>query len=322
MNGESRTNGASLDGERQTHYPQTKLNKIRVYKHRAHYDFQTVHSIIDSTFFSHVSFVGMDEDGQPTPITLPLTAVLGNYGDDNNMGPDMSDEALETQQKHAMRHGPMNVYLHGNAAAMLCKAIKASDIGAVKVCICSTKVDGLVLYPTPNGHSLNYRSGSIHGMASLVPDTDSQKKRWAMQLLTNHMWRGRWGNTYPVAPNAVKVVKVIEVQIRSASAKIRTGDTGSFDTNAVQEEDRRRIEQAGKGVWSGVVPLFEVLGTPVKSEDIEGIGGEDKGLETVQPWLEERNAREYAYAESLGRNPIFPSESLQSAVTRGADTMS
>lgn len=161
-------------------------------------------------------------------------------------------------------------------------------------------MDGLVLYPTPNGHSLNYRSASIHGMASLVPDTDRRKKRWAMRILTNHMWRGRWGNTYPVSPSAVESVKVIEVQIRAASAKIRTGDTGLFDAKVVQEEDRVSMQEAGKGVWSGVVPLFEVLGTPVKSKDIEGIGGDEKGLETLQPWLEERNARERTYAESLG----------------------
>jgi hypothetical protein len=70
---------------------------------------------------------------------LPLTAVLGTYENDDNMDLDMNDEDLERQHRHAMRQGPTNVYLHGNAAAMLCKAIKTSEIGAVKVCICSTK---------------------------------------------------------------------------------------------------------------------------------------------------------------------------------------
>lgn len=111
----------------------------------AHYDFETVHSITDSTFVSHVSFIGTDEDGEPTPMMLPLTAVLGNYGDGDNVGPEMSDEDLERHQKNAMRQGPANVYLHGNAAAMLCKAIKNSGTGAVKVCICSTKGTVLVL---------------------------------------------------------------------------------------------------------------------------------------------------------------------------------
>ncbi|KIX07453.1 uncharacterized protein Z518_02106 [Rhinocladiella mackenziei CBS 650.93] len=94
-----------------------------------------------------------------------------------------------------------------------------------------------------------------------------------MRLL---MFRGRWENTYPVAPSAVEVVKVIEVQIRSASAKIRTGDIGSFDAGVVKEEDRVHMQQAGKGVVSGILPLFEVLGTPVKSKAIEGIGGDER----------------------------------------------
>jgi hypothetical protein len=76
---------------------------------------------------------------------LPLTAVLGNYGDGDNVGPEMSDEDLERHQKDAMKQGPANVYLHGNAAAMLCKAIKNSGTGTVKVCICSTKGTVLVL---------------------------------------------------------------------------------------------------------------------------------------------------------------------------------
>ncbi|RMZ84646.1 hypothetical protein DV737_g1234, partial [Chaetothyriales sp. CBS 132003] len=220
----------------------------------------TVHSIIDSTFVSHVSFIGTDEDGEPTPMMLPLTTVLGNYGDGSSIGPERSDEELDRHQKHTMKQGPMNVYLHGNAAAMLCKAIRASET-----------VDGLILYPTPNGHSLNYRSASIHGLASLIPDSDIRKKEWAMRLLTNHMFQGRWENTYPVAPSAVEVVKVIEVQIRSASAKIRTGDTGSFDAGVVKEQDRLDMLQAGKGVWSGILPLFEVLGTPVKTRSLESL---------------------------------------------------
>lgn len=70
---------------------------------------------------------------------LPLTAVLGSYGDGDSANPEMSDEDLERHQKSALRQGPANVYLHGNAAAMLCKAIKNSESGEVKVCVCSTK---------------------------------------------------------------------------------------------------------------------------------------------------------------------------------------
>lgn len=161
-------------------------------------------------------------------------------------------------------------------------------------------MDGLVLYPTPNGHSLNYRSAVIHGMASLVPDTDFRKKRWAMRLLTNHIVRGRWEDTYPVARSAVESVKVIQVSIRSASAKIRTGNTGPFDSGVVKEEDRVSMQQAGKSVWSGVLPLFEVLGTPVESDEIEIPREHDRGLKHVEAWRQARNARERTYAVRLG----------------------
>src|SRR2546423_13144015 len=77
----------------------------------------------------------------------------------------------------------------------------------------STNVDGVVLFLTPNGHSLNYRSATVHGEASLVPNDQIAKKRWAMRLLTNHMAKGRWGTTHPVAASAMKYVQVIEVRV-------------------------------------------------------------------------------------------------------------
>ncbi|KIX05435.1 uncharacterized protein Z518_06307 [Rhinocladiella mackenziei CBS 650.93] len=282
-------------------YEQTTLNYIRVYKHRAHYDFETVHSITDSTLVSHVSFIIHDEDGEDTPITMPLTAVLGRYDDDGDgfsISPDASDAELEQHQKQAMQEGPMEVYLHGNAASMLYKAIKESNRGEVKVCISSTKVDGLVLFPTPNGHSLNYRSATLHGIAALVPDTDVRKKRYAMRLLTNHMFRFRWESTYPVSPAAVDKVKVIQVKIRSAGAKIRTGTIGPFDPHVVSEEDRARIDAKGTGVWSGVVPVFEVLGRPVPS-GVSGVGGDERGVKSIEAWREQRNQREKGYAKRV-----------------------
>lgn len=105
----------------------------------AHYDFETVHAITDASLVSHVSFIAADDNGEPTPITLPLTAVLGWYGDGDGDGPEVSDAELARQQQVVMRQGLMDVYLHGNAAAMLYRAIRDSAAGTVNVCICSTK---------------------------------------------------------------------------------------------------------------------------------------------------------------------------------------
>ncbi|EXJ77212.1 hypothetical protein A1O3_10370 [Capronia epimyces CBS 606.96] len=290
-------NSISDDNAPQLGYPQTKLNKIRVYKQRAHYDYQTVHSITDSTLVSQVSFIARDEDGEAIPMAMPLTAVLGRYGDAEA---EVSDGELERQQKENMTNGPMDLYLHGNVAALLYKAIRESESGHIRVCISSTKVDGLALFPTPNGHSLNYRSATIHGTASIVPDTDVRKKRFAMRLLTNHMYHGRWETTYPVLHSAVDIVKVIEVKVLSASAKIRAANIGPFDPATVEEEEKQRREEQGTGVWSGVVPLYEVLGQPAAS-NVEGPGGEPRGLKAVEEWRQERNRREKEYAERVAR---------------------
>lgn len=113
---------------------------------------------------SHVSFVirGGDNDGEVTPAVMPLTAVLGRYDEDNDDeeicedgegdgeggggGDDGSAEMIERRRQkrqktreEAMRSGPMELYLHGNAAAMLCRAIRESGTGEVRVCVCSTK---------------------------------------------------------------------------------------------------------------------------------------------------------------------------------------
>lgn len=121
-----------------------------------------------------------------------------------------------------------------------------------------------------------------------------------MRLLTNHMYRGRWETTYPVLHSAVDKVKVIEVKILSASAKIRSGNIGPFDPTTVTEEEVQKKEAHGKGVWSGVVPLYEVLAQPVAGS-VEGPGGDPRGLKAVEAWRAERNQREREYAESAAQ---------------------
>jgi hypothetical protein len=54
-------NGASVDGQGQTQYPQTKLNKIRVYKHRGMFLAGDIRS------FKHIN-----------PRALPTQKKMGN----------------------------------------------------------------------------------------------------------------------------------------------------------------------------------------------------------------------------------------------------
>lgn len=108
-----------------------------------HYDYDTVHSITISTLLSHVAFITKDNDGEDTPVNLPQTCVLGRYSPDTDYD-RLSDEQLEAEHNETVRSGPVEAYLHGNAAAMLYKAIKSSENGTVKVCITSTA--GMSIY--------------------------------------------------------------------------------------------------------------------------------------------------------------------------------
>jgi uncharacterized protein len=103
-----------------------------------HYDYSTIHSITDSTLVSHVAFNIKDEDGEDTPINLPLTCVLGRYNPDIGYS-NLTDRQVDEDNKNSITNGPAEAYLHGNAATMLYKAIKASGDKGVRVCITSTK---------------------------------------------------------------------------------------------------------------------------------------------------------------------------------------
>lgn len=117
-----------------------------------------------------------------------------------------------------------------------------------------------------------------------------------MRLLTNHMARGRWDVTYPVAQSAMKHVQVIEVHIRSASAKVRGANIGDFEPDTVLGKSPG-WEQ--KDVWSGVLPLYEVLGTPVSSGVMGAQGESASALKQVENWRLGRNEASRQYAERV-----------------------
>lgn len=149
-------------------------------------------------------------------------------------------------------------------------------------------VDGVVLNFTPNGHSLNYRSAVVHGTAELV--SSPEEKHYAMHLLTNHMIPRRWSSVNPVTPSALKSVQVLRVTIKSASAKIRAKNMGLADSIEIASER--------DDVFTGVIPLHEVLAEPVESGYSPGRPVQSH----LREWIEERNAVEQDYAVEAASN--------------------
>ncbi|KAK6539049.1 hypothetical protein TWF694_010594 [Orbilia ellipsospora] len=223
-------------------YPKSKINKVNRLGDRGVYDCKTVHEIITGSQVVHVSFnPGSLED---YPVILPMIGKLGSF---ENPSADLSE--------------PLDLYLHGYVSSRIMNVARQSAKDEpqkpMKVCVCATKVDGLVLSLTPNSHSMNYRSAVVFGTVELV--TELEEKLYAMRLITNGVLPGRYENTR-VPPDGAEMqsTQILRVTIDHASAKIRTGEPGDY------EKDLKREELLDK-TWTGIIPLYQAFGEPQPS---------------------------------------------------------
>ncbi|KAH7240404.1 hypothetical protein MRS44_013006 [Fusarium solani] len=226
----------------QLRYPAGQQNKVhRLAEKRASYDLETVHNIMNRSFVFHVSF--QPDTESPFPTTIPMLGAMGNF--------DYPSAGLNE---------PQDAYIHGYISARMANlARKAMDDGlpGLPVCLSVAKVDGLILSLCAFTHSCNYRSAVLFGHASLV--IDESEKMWALELLTNKIIPGRWGQVRQ-PPNKFELVQtqILRVRVTSGSAKVRAGPP------ADDKEDVQNAEVMAK-VWSGYIPLVESMGEPIPS---------------------------------------------------------
>jgi len=149
---------------------------------------------------------------------------------------------------------PLDCYLHGYVSSRIMRLARDSSKG-LAICVAATKVDGLVLSLTPNSHSYNYRSAVLQGYAKPV-ETD-EEKLYAMELITNSVVSGRWGNTR-IPPDNVEMTSttILRVKVETGSGKIRQG--GPHDE--AKDENRSDVTES---VWTGVVPVYEAFDEPI-----------------------------------------------------------
>ncbi|CRG84483.1 hypothetical protein PISL3812_01764 [Talaromyces islandicus] len=216
-------------------YPKRSTNTVKRYAHRATYDVAAIHSIVNSSQVLHVSFNPGPED--PFPTTLPMIGQMGSF-----------------EYPSADLGEPLDCYIHGYVSMRMANLARDSEQG-LPVCISATKVDGLILSLTPFSHSYNYRSAVLHGYAKLV--TDDEEKEWAMKMITNSVVPERWENSRtPPEKSELSSTSILKVKIVSGSGKVRDG--------AVSDEKKDyQDEEVTSRVWTGVVPVYEVLGEPI-----------------------------------------------------------
>jgi len=182
----------------------TKLSKVKRGRNRADYDKSTVFNILDSHFVCHVPYVFED-----TPITIPM----------------------------AYARSGETIYLHGATGNRMLKSLALLE----KMSITVTHLDGLVLARSAFHHSVNYRSAVVFGTPRIV--AEEAEKKYAFEMLLEHMAQGRSKEVRETSPNELKITKVLALDITEASAKIREGAP-------VDDDEDYKLK-----LWAGVVPI-------------------------------------------------------------------
>jgi len=188
-------------------------NKIKVSRvpSRGHYDKETIYRILDENFYCHVGFV---HEGYP--VVIPTA-----YGRNDD-----------------------EIYLHGSTASRMVKDLSQG----IEVCITVSKVNGLVLAKSGFHHSMNYESVVIFGKAVLIESR--QEKLDALEVVTDHIIKGRWDEVRETTDKELKGTAVLKMSLEKASAKIR--DVGVKDDKA----------DLDLPIWSGVIPIEHIYGQP------------------------------------------------------------
>ncbi|KAF2745263.1 5-nitroimidazole antibiotic resistance protein [Sporormia fimetaria CBS 119925] len=252
-------------------YAKTPTNTVKRLGNRGHYDFETIHTIINKCPVLHVSF---NDPDNPFPVVLPMIGCTGDF----------------TNQNVDAAASPQDIYIHGYVSARLFRcggAAKDQDDQGLPITVAATYLDGLVLSLTPFHNSCNYRSAVCYGYATLVPPS-SPEGLYAMQKITNNMVPERWERSrIPPTKAELDSTSILKVRIVSASAKVRVGGP-SEDRNDLKNSELK------ERVWTGVVPVWQMWGDPVPGKE----NGREEVEEYIEKWRLEENRR--AKTEAFG----------------------
>ncbi|WP_330228404.1 pyridoxamine 5'-phosphate oxidase family protein [Nocardia sp. NBC_00508] len=142
------------------------------------------------------------------------------------------------------------LYVHGSTGA---GSLRAAVTGDVSVAV--TLVDGVVYARSAMHFSMNYRSAVVLGRT--VEVTGHDERLHALRVIVEHAAPGAWSRVRPPNKKELAATKVLALDLTEASVKVRAG--GPID-------DAADIEAGG--VWAGVLPLRQVWGAPIGSDDL------------------------------------------------------
>ena len=135
------------------------------------------------------------------------------------------------------------LYLHGAIANALLRGGASRE-----VCVCATKVDGLVLAKSAFHHSMNYRAAVIFG--SLVRIEGDEAAR-ALDAIVDHALPGRISECRAPTEAERRATLVVALDLAEASVKVREGGPRDAEADLALPH------------WAGVLPLDERMGAPI-----------------------------------------------------------
>ncbi len=158
--------------------------RIRRLPKRAHYDRETLYSILDAGFVCHIGYV-IERQPYVTPTAY-------------------------------WREGDA-VYWHGSSKSRMLLALEK----APGICLTVTHFDALVVARSGFHMSVNYRSAMLFGKPYKV--SDPAEKLEKMEKFVERVYPGHWQNLRPVNKQELKAMSVFGLHIDEAVAKVRGG---------------------------------------------------------------------------------------------------
>jgi nitroimidazol reductase NimA-like FMN-containing flavoprotein (pyridoxamine 5'-phosphate oxidase superfamily) len=190
---------------------------VRRKPERADYRRERANAILDEALVAHV---GICVDGQP--YVIPMA-----FGRDGN-----------------------HLVLHGSRATRLLRTLADGN----PACVTVTLIDAVVLARSQFHTSMNYRAVVIIGTPRVIHDLD--EKRQAMKKLVDHVVPGRTREARPPTDDELRQITAIEIDIDTASVKVRTG-------GPLEEP-----EDLNQDAWAGLVPVTTAYGNPIPEPDL------------------------------------------------------
>ena len=138
--------------------------------------------------------------------------------------------------------------IHGASVSRMLKYIEAGNQMSISIAI----VDDIVLAKAAFNQSVNYRAVVLFGKGKLIED--ETEKLQALEYFTDGFMPGLWDDVRKPYKNELKATSIVAIEIEEASAKIRS-------TPPMDDEEDHDLP-----IWAGVLPIKQVIQTPVKAD--------------------------------------------------------